>query len=59
METAMTAEQQGPRLQQVTIQPNAIAIGTEMKERSYLPTEDLRYTGNSNKIPFPPMPALK
>jgi len=57
--TAMTAEQQGPRLLQVRICSNATAIGTEIKERCGLPSEHLRYAGISRKIPLPPLPTLK
>ena len=39
--TAMTAEQQGPRLQQVKVCSNATAVGREIKERSCLPPEGL------------------
>ena len=39
---ATTAEQQGPRLLQVRICSNAGAMGTEIKERSCLPSEGLR-----------------
>ena len=39
--TAMTVEQQGPRLQQVRICRNTTAVGTEIKERSCSPLEDL------------------
>jgi len=53
------AEQQGPRLQPVKICSNATAIGTETKERSYLPAEGLRYTGISREIPLPPLLTLK
>jgi len=56
---AMTAEQQGPRLQQVRICSNATAVGIEIKEGSCLPPEYLIYTGISSKIPLPPLPTLK
>ena len=36
----------------------ATAVGTEIKERSCLPSEALRYAGISNKIPLPPLPTL-
>jgi len=42
---ARTAEQQGSRLQWMGIYSNATTIGTEIKERSCLPSEGLRYTG--------------
>ena len=38
----MTAEQQGHRLQQMRICSNATDVGTEIKERSCLPSEGLR-----------------
>jgi len=56
--TAMTAEQQGPRLQQVRICSNATAAGKEIK-KSYLPSESLRYAEISSEIPSPPLPTLK
>ena len=56
---AMTAEQQVPSLHQVRVFSNATAIGTETKERSYLPAEGLRYTGISSKMPSPPLLTLK
>jgi len=56
---ATTAEQQGPRLQQVRICSNTAAIGTEIKERSCLPLEGFRYAGTSSKIPTLPVPTLK
>jgi len=57
--TAMTAEQQGPRLQQVRICSNATAVGTEIKERSCLHLEGLRYTGIFSEISLPPLQTLK
>jgi len=54
----MTAEQQDPRPQQEKICTNTTAVGVEIKERSYLPSEDLRYSGISSEIPFPPLPTL-
>jgi len=54
--TAMTAEQQSSRPQQARTHSNATAMGTETKERSHLPSEGLRYTGISSKIPLPPLP---
>jgi len=56
---AVTAEQQSPRLQQAKTCSNATAMGTETKEKSYLPLEGLRYTGISSTIPLPPLPTLK
>jgi len=56
---ARTAEQQGSRLQWMGIYSNATTIGTEIKERSCLPSEGLTYTGVSTKIPSPPLPTLK
>lgn len=47
----VTAEQQDPRVQQGRIHSNIKAVGTKIRKRSCLPTEGLRYTGNSNKIP--------
>jgi len=47
--TAITAEQQGPRLQRVRICSNAAATGTLEKERSCLPSEVLRYARVSSK----------
>lgn len=35
--TAITAEQQRPRLQQMRICPNTTSVGIEVKERSCLP----------------------
>jgi len=55
--TAMTAEQQGPRLEQVRICSNAKAM--ETKEEVCLPLEGLRYAGISSKIPLPLLPTLK
>ena len=37
--TSKTSEQQGPKLQQVRICSNATAVDTNIKERSYLPSE--------------------
>jgi len=45
----MTAEQQGPRLQQVRVCSNATAAGTEIKERSCLPSDGLTHTGIPSK----------
>jgi len=56
--TGMTAEEQGPTLQQVRVCSNA-TVCTEIKERSCLLSEGLRYTGNFSKIPLPPVPTLK
>jgi len=56
---AMTAEQQGSRLQQVRICSHATATGSEIKERSCLPSEYLRHIGIFSKIPPPPLPTLK
>ena len=56
---AVTAQQKGPRLQQLKICSNTTAVSTEIKKRSYIPSEDLRYTQISNKIPPPPLPTLK
>jgi len=39
--TAVTSEKQGTRLQEVTICSNLRAMGTEIKERSCLPQEEL------------------
>jgi len=55
---AMTAEQQVPSLHPVRVFSNATAIGTEIKERSCLPLEGLRYTGISSKKLTPPLPPL-
>jgi len=55
----MTAEQQGPKLQKMRNFSNATAIGTEIKESSYLPSEGLRHTKISSKIHLPGLPALK
>jgi len=57
--TAMTAEQQGPKLQKMRNFSNATAIGTEIKESSYLPSEGLRHTKISSKTHLPGLPALK
>ena len=57
--TAMTAEQQDPRMQQVRACPNATAVGTEIKERSCLPSEGLRDAGSSREKPSLPLPTLK
>jgi len=57
--TAIRAEQQGPRLQQVRTGSNATAISTEIKERIRLPLEGLRYAEIYNKTPSPPLPTLK
>lgn len=57
--TAIRAEQQGPRLQQVRTGSNTTAISTEIKERIRLPLEGLRYAEISNKTPSPPLPTLK
>ena len=54
-----TAEQQGPRLQQIQIYSNTTAVITNIKERSYLPSEGLRYIGISSRIPLPSLPTLK
>jgi len=43
----------------VRTRSNATAIGTETKERIFIPSEGLRYTGISSKIPSPPLPTLK
>jgi len=43
--TAMTAEQQHLRLQQLRICSNTTTVGTEIKESSCLPSESLRCTG--------------
>jgi len=43
----------------VRICSNTTAIDTEIREKNYLPSEDLRYTGISSKIPLPPLPTLK
>lgn len=40
--TATTVEQQGPRLQQVSIYSDTIAVETEIKTRKRLPSEGLR-----------------
>ena len=48
--TAVTAEKQSPRLQQVRIRSNMATVDTETKERICLPLEGLRYTGISNKV---------
>jgi len=55
---AMTAEQQGPRLQQVRICSYTTAVGTGIKERSCLPLEGLRYAEISGEITVPPLPTL-
>jgi len=57
--TAMTAKQQGPRLQQVRIRSNATAMGTEKKEKSCLLSKGLRYAGISSKIPLLPLLTFK
>jgi len=57
--TATIAGQQGPWLQQVRICSNATAMDAEIKERSCLPAEGLRYTGVCNEIPLPPLPTFK
>jgi len=46
---ATTAEQPGPRLQ-VRTHTNIAAMGPKVKERSCLPSEDLRYAWISSKI---------
>jgi len=56
---AITAEQQGPRLQQVRICSNTTVIGIEIKERNFLPFKDLRYAEISRKRALPPLPTLK
>ena len=56
---AITAEQQDPRMQQVRACPNAAAVGTEIKEKSCLPSEGLRDTGSSRERPSLPLPTLK
>lgn len=49
MASATTAEQQDPRLQQVRIHSNQIAMNTKIRERSCLPSENLRYTEITKK----------
>jgi len=53
--TATTAEQQGPRLQQVRICSNAKTIGTEIKEGTCLPSEGLRDTERYPQLQFQPL----
>ena len=53
------AEHQGLKLQRARICLDITAEGTEIKERSCLPLEDLRYTRISRRMPSPPLPALK
>ena len=55
----MPAEQQDPRLQQARTCSNATALGTEIKERSCLPSEGWTQAGISSKIPLPALPTLK
>lgn len=47
--SAMTTEQRGHRLQQMRISTNSSIIGTEIRERSYIPSKELRFTGISSK----------
>ena len=54
--TTVTAEQQDPRLQHMK---TATVTCTETRERRYLFSGCLRYTGISREIPLPPLPALK
>ena len=58
---AMTAEQQGSRLQQVRLCSNTTAMDTEIREKkkSYSPSEDLRNTGISTKVLSLSLPAFK
>jgi len=56
---AMTAEQQGPKLQQTKVCSNATAIDTEIKKGSYLPLENLRKTENPREIPLSALPTFK
>jgi len=56
--TAITTEQQSLRLQQVRICSNATTTGTEIKERSCLPSEGLRYARMTSKIPLTPLQPL-
>jgi len=51
--------QPGSRLQQVRVRLNAATVSIEIKERSYLPSEDLRYTEIASKTPLLPLPTLK
>ena len=55
----MIAEQKDSRLQQVRIHSNTTAVSTEMKERSCLPSEGLRYIRISSKILLSSLPTLK
>jgi len=57
--TAVTAEQQGPRLQQMKTYLNTTAVGTETKEKSCLPSGSLKHAEISSKIPLLPLSALK
>jgi len=59
MESATkTAEQQDPRLQWVRMCSNTTPTSTEIRERSCLPSEGLRYTEISSKMPIPPLATL-
>ena len=51
--TAITVEQQ------VMVCSKATSTCTEVKERSCLPSEDLRYAGISSKMALLPLPTLK
>jgi len=57
--TTMAAEQQDPRLQQVRIHSNVTAVGTEIRKRSRLPSESLRYARTPREILWPLLPTLK
>jgi len=57
--SAMTTEQRGHRLQQMRISTNSSIIGTEIRERSYIPSKELRFTGISSKTYWAPLPTLK
>ena len=52
-------EKHSLRLQQVRNHSNTIAAGSEIKETSCLPSENLRYTKTSRKIPLHSLPTLK
>jgi len=55
----MTAEPQGPRLQQARVFPNLTTLGTEIKKRSCLPSEHIIQAEVSKKVLSPPLPTLK
>jgi len=58
--TAVAVEQRGPRLQKLRIcSTAAAAVGTEIKERSCLPSEGLKCRGISSKMPLHLLPTLK